>query len=119
MRYLFATAICAAAIVCSYGQTPLADKTQLAAFEKEYLHAKALMKSHPNDPGARSFFVRAGDRFATATMTSNVLAPRVKYPKALRLYREVLKVDPHNREAMANAKLIEDVYRSMHRPIPK
>ncbi len=51
-------------------------------------------------------------------MTSPLLGAKVKYPRALRLYREALKLDPNNKEAKANKKMIEDIYRSMGRPIP-
>ena len=42
-----------------------------------------------------------------------------KYEAAFPVYERVLALDPNNREAKTNAKLIEDIYRSMGRPIPK
>lgn len=94
------------------------DRQQLKDCQAAYEKSKKALAVHPTDKGARQDFVANTDRFATATMTSLVLTPHEKYPKALHLYREVLKVDPKNREASSNAKLIEGVYRSMHRPIP-
>ena len=38
---------------------------------------------------------------------------------ALKYYREVLKADPKNEEALKNKKQIEDIYESMGMPIPQ
>ncbi len=119
MKLLLATGLCVWLTAAALSQTPDADKRQLAACARDYQAAKTALAKHPKDPTVRAKFVRAGDRYATAAMTSNALTPHVRYPLSLRLYREVLKVDPHNREASANSAMIEQVYRSMHRPIPK
>jgi tetratricopeptide (TPR) repeat protein len=52
-------------------------------------------------------------------MTSPALTPKEKYPKALALFREALKVDPKNKVALENKNMIEQIYKSMGRPIPK
>ena len=98
-------------------QSP-ADKT-LATYKKAYLAAKQSLAAKPKDKKVRATFVAAGDRYATATMTADSLPPRIKYREALRLYREVLKVDPKNHEASNNAKMIVDIYKSMGRPVPQ
>ena len=46
------------------------------------------------------------------------LPPREKYRPALIRYRRVLELDPKNQEAMANKTEIEDIYKSMGKPIP-
>lgn len=46
------------------------------------------------------------------------LPPREKYKPALVRYRRVLELDPKNQEAMANKTEIEDIYKSMGKPIP-
>src|SRR5579862_5186802 len=94
------------------------DRQQLKDCQAAYQKAQKALARHPKDPTVRRQFVVCTDRYATATMTSLVLGSHEKYPKALRLYREVLKIDPKNREAAANSKMIEDVYRSLGRPIP-
>ena len=104
--------------VAGQKDTEAQDRQQLKDFQTAYEKAKKSLAAHPKSTSARHEFVVSTDRLATATMTSLVLGPKDKYPKALRLYREALKIDPKNREASSNAKLIEDVYRSMHRPIP-
>jgi hypothetical protein len=47
------------------------------------------------------------------------LPPREKYPKALGMFRDALKIDPGNALAQDGVKLIENVYESMGRPVPK
>ncbi len=105
------------------GQSPAqedrAEKLLLARLEKEHSHAKTLFSKSPKDPKARAKYVAASNRLAYASMQALSLGPKVKYPKALRLYRDVLKVDPKNSDAIRWKKQIEDIYRSMGRPIPK
>ena len=106
-----------AAFVAAGAQIP-AEKA-LANYKTAYLAAKKRLAATPKDKKVRAAFVVAGDRYATATMTADSLPPRTKYRDALRLYREVLKVDPKNREAANNSKMIIDIYKSMGRPVPQ
>jgi len=46
------------------------------------------------------------------------LPPKDKYRPALQRYRRVLELDPGNKEAIANKTQIEDIYKSMGKPIP-
>lgn len=95
-----------------------AEEKQLALYRKAYEVAKKTLSSKPKDPKVKQAFVAAGDRYAMATMTATSLSPKIRYPGALRLYREVLKVDPKNKEAANNSKMITDIYKQMGRPIP-
>lgn len=45
--------------------------------------------------------------------------PRVKYTTALKEYRKVLTYDKNNQKAATNIKTIEDIYKSMGRPVPQ
>jgi len=45
--------------------------------------------------------------------------PRTKYPAALGYYRKALALDPANKIAREDKKLVEDVYKQMGRPVPK
>ena len=94
------------------------EQKQLTEFRAGYASAKRTLAARPKDPKARAAFAVAGDRLATATMTAESLPRRTKYVDALRIYREVLKVDPNNHEAKNNAGMIVSIYKSMHRPIP-
>jgi hypothetical protein len=91
---------------------------QLVKFQTAYTTAKKALSTKPKDKKVRAAFVVAADRYATAMMVESTLPPRLRYPGALRIYREVLKVDPKNTEALNNSKMIVDVYKSMGRPVP-
>lgn len=67
--------------------------SQLPGFRASYLSAKKALAARPKDSKTRAAFVVAGDRLATATMTADSLPRKTKYADALRLYREVLRVD--------------------------
>gem|GEM_PF-6608284 len=53
-----------------------------------------------------------------ARMTDDNAGARVKYRAALEDFRAALKLDPNNAEATKNKQMIEDIYRSMGRPVP-
>lgn len=100
---------------------PVAAKpsADLASLKKTQGTAKAAFNKSPKDAKAKSAYIAATVKLGTATMNSEDLPPREKYRGALALYREALKLDPKNNEALANKKLIEDIYKSMGRPIPQ
>lgn len=56
---------------------------------------------------------------AEKIMLDPALAPRDKYPKALAMFRDALKIDPDNALAKKSITLIEDIYKSMGRPVPQ
>jgi tetratricopeptide (TPR) repeat protein len=56
-----------------------------------------------------------GDSF----MYNDQLPPRMKYPPALKAYREVLTYDKGNKKAQENIATIEGIYKSMGRPVPQ
>ena len=92
---------------------------KLTSLKKVQIQAKAAFDKNPNDAKAKSAYIAATVKLGTATMNAEELPPREKYRGALTLYREALKLDPKNKEALANKKLIEDIYKSMGRPIPQ
>lgn len=72
-------------------------------------------KSESNKKNVVSTCLAAGNYL----MFEAGLPPREKYRPALKYYREVLKADPKNEEALKNKKQIEDIYESMGMPIPQ
>lgn len=56
---------------------------------------------------------------AEKIMLDPALPPKEKYPTALGMFRDALKIDPDNALAQQSITLIEDVYRSMGRPVPQ
>ncbi len=67
--------------------------------------AKALVAAHM---GKADFF-----------MSNDQVPPREKYTTALREYRKVLVYEKTNKKALDNVKVIEDIYKSMGRPVPQ
>lgn len=86
--------------------------------EAKYDAAKAAFDKSPKDPVAKAAFVSASNALAFQVMNSD-MPPREKYTRALALYRASAKADPKNAEARKWIKTIEDIYKSMGRPIPK
>lgn len=93
--------------------------TDLASFKTGYDSAKAAYTKDSKDAKVKSAYVTATVKYATGTMLADSLTPREKYAGALRLYREALKVDPTNKEALNNKELIEGIYKQMGRPVPE
>ncbi len=104
-------------------QTPDDSSTEgsadRAALEKGYADAKAAHEAAPTDTALTSAFVESTVKLGTAYMTAPDLGPKDKYPAALRYYREALALNPTHEDALKNAKMIEEIYQSMGRPIPE
>lgn len=109
--------------VTAFGQSDAkalsAEKAKLASLEKTYTVAKAKFTKNAKDAKIKRAYLDATNAFADATMRSAALTSKEKYPKALRLFREVLKTDPANKTAAENRDMIEGIYKSMGRPVPK
>lgn len=119
-RLVVASALlCSLAVAQAPANTPEREKRELARLERVYQTAKKEWQAAKSNATKRKAYIDATVRLGTASMNAITLEPRVKYPRALRLYREVLAIDPKNKEAKDNKKMIEDIYRSMGRPIPK
>lgn len=56
---------------------------------------------------------------AEKIMLDPALAPKDKYPKALGMFRDALEIDPNNALAAKSITLIEEIYKSMGRPVPQ
>lgn len=114
LSLVVAASLLAADSVVQQARKKIADKkfdeaiTQLESAEKA--------KSNPETRKALSeAYLAKGDSF----MYNDALPPRVKYPEALRAYREVLKYDKENRKAKEGIATIEGIYKSMGRPVPQ
>lgn len=110
---------CLAATTFAFGQVQNADKVPLKTLEKEYLTAKAALAKKPKDKKLQEKFVFAGVRFGHQTMMAPDLSAKIKYKAALKVYREVLKIDPNNDVAKPESEMIVQIYKSMGRPVPQ
>ncbi len=106
-----------AALVLVVASATAQTAAEISAYGKKYESAKKALAAKPKDKKLKQAFVVAGCRYGTASMNGDLPA-RVKYRQALRVYREVLKVDPKNKEASNNSKMIVDIYKQMGRPVP-
>ena len=78
------------------------------------------LKTSPKDAVAiKTALVEANMALADFNMFNEQLPPFRKYPAALRAYRQVLTYDKANKKASTNIKTIEDIYKSMGRPVPQ
>jgi tetratricopeptide (TPR) repeat protein len=94
------------------------ELARLAKLDKAQATAKQAYLKKPKDAKLKKKYVDATTTLAYEVMTSPALSPREKYPRALRLYREAKQVDPKNKDAIKWVKEIEDIYKSMGRPVP-
>lgn len=86
--------------------------------ELAYNRDKKAFEAAKGDPKAKAAFIESANKLADKNLMADELPPRVKYPTALKYYREVLKVDPKNENASKNAELIVGIYKQMGRPVP-
>lgn len=102
----------------TFAQDTKTETAKLAKLKATYAASKAKFTKSPKDAGLRKAYVTATVNYANSTMYSPILGAKVKYRQALQLYREALKADPKNKEALENKNLIESIYKQMGRPIP-
>ena len=105
-----------------FAANPVVDNARKQIADKKYDEAiaslEAAYKSKPA-PDVKKALADANLAKADAMMADQSAPPRMKYPTALRAYREVLKYDKDNAKAKENIATIEGIYKSMGRPIPQ
>jgi hypothetical protein len=94
-------------------------EADLASLKSNYETAKAVFEQSKDNKTAKEAYLVAAVKYGHESMMSPALTPRVKYPQALRIYREVLKVDPNNEVAKSESDLIIKIYGSMNKPVPQ
>ena len=80
---------------------------------------EAELKAKPKDPAIMKALADASFAQGTRLMNDEKLPPGRKYPASLRAFRQAAALDPSNRKAAENVKMIEGIYKSMGRPIPE
>ena|SRR2546430_622347 len=93
---------------------PAVEKLEAAAAKLD-----KQVKAAPKDAKVKMQAADAHYKAGHAMMMSPTLAPRVKYRGALAHYRQTLALNPKHKEAAAEKKTIEDIYKQMGRPIPQ
>ena len=96
-------------------------KKQIA--EKKYDDAiTALETAYKKNPKSTEIKQTLADAYLAkgdSLMNDEQMPPRMKYPGALRAYRQVLTYDKDNKKAQSQIATIEGIYKSMGRPIPQ
>lgn len=98
------------------------DKQELkmiAGFAAATVKARAAYFKAPKDAAKKKAFITAAYKEADAVYVSPALGPKDKYPRALRLYREISRADSAQKKALERIGIIEGIYKSMGRPVPK
>jgi len=112
---------CLMLLPIGFAQKDAADlaKQRIATAQKAYAKAKADYAKDKKNSQKRAAYIGATTRLADLYMNSLGLAPKDKYPNALKYYREVLKTDPKNKHAKESSDLIVAIYKSLGKPVPK
>ena len=76
-------------------------------------------KAQPKSAEVQKAFADAYVGQGDALMNDASLAPRMKYPPALKAYRKALEYDKTNKQAQTQISTIEGIYKQMGRPIPQ
>lgn len=92
---------------------------KLAKLEKEYKAAKKASVAKPKDAKLKKKYVDSAVAFGLGNEYAETLPPNKKYRLALQYFREALKLDPKNKIAKEQINLIESIYKSMGKEIPK
>lgn len=91
---------------------------ELKKLEQNYVTSRESWEKSATEETSDQF-VSAAVEFGTAVMTSPDLPSNLKYKKALILYRRALQANPKQEEALSNSAMIESIYESLGKPIPK
>ena len=87
--------------------------------DKELTALEGKLAKKPKDAKLKSEVAAANYRVGHKMMLDPALGPRVKYRGALKLFARALELDPNHGQAAKEKKMIEDIYRSMGRPVPE
>lgn len=99
-------------------KSPEKPKGDLTSLEKAANEARTAMEKSPKDEALKKTAVQKIFEEAEFVMYEADLPPKDKYTKALKLYREVVTLDPTHKTAKESITTIEDIYKSMGRPVP-
>lgn len=97
---------------------PAADDAKAKELDDKVATLEAAYAKNQSDAAAKKALADATLDDADYYMSNGQKGPGVYYPRALKLYRRVAQLDPTNDRAKAAAQQIEDIYRSMNRPVP-
>lgn len=95
------------------------SKIKDGKFEDAIALLEAEHKAQPKSGEVRLALAGAQVAFGESLMNNAQLPPFRKYPAALKQFRQALEIDKDNKKAKENIALIEGIYKSMGREVPK
>lgn len=98
---------------------PEAPVSPVVALRKKVATTQAALTKSPKSVPAKKAHSASLTALARGIMNDPAIPPAKKYPEALKLLRQAVKLDATNKNAAADIKRIESVYKQMGRPIPK
>ncbi len=87
--------------------------------EAKLKELEAKLAKAPKDAKLKKQAAEANYQVGHTMMLNPELPPRMKYPGALKYFRRTLALDPTHAKAGKEKQTIEDIYKSMGRPIPQ
>ena len=88
-------------------------------YEEAIADLDAAYKKNPKSAELKKALTDTHFAQGNSLMNNAQMPPFRKYPGALKSFRKTLEFDPNHAEAKANIKTIEDIYKSMGRPVPQ
>lgn len=84
----------------------------------QYEAARAELEANPDATETRDQFLVVAYMYAETRMYDPSLTPQEKYPESLRIFRDIVAMEPGHDDARAQIQVIEGIYRELGRPIP-
>jgi hypothetical protein len=100
------------------GGDPNAKDPEVEALAATAMKLEKQSKAKPKDAKLKLKVADAYYQAGHTMMNSPKLASRVKYRGALKHFRMALKYNPKHSKTLSEKKMIEDIYKSMGRPVP-
>ena len=88
-------------------------------YEEAIADLDAAYKKNPKSAELKKALTDTHFAQGNSLMNNAQMPPFRKYPGALKSFRKTLTFDPNHEQAKANIKTIEDIYKSMGRPVPQ
>ncbi|MBC8137035.1 MAG: hypothetical protein H8F28_14235 [Fibrella sp.] len=98
---------------------PVATASPVVALRKKVATTQVALNKSPKSPVAKKAHSASLTALARGVMNDPAIPPVKKYPEALTLLRQAVKLDATNKNAAGDIKRIEAVYKQMGKPIPK
>ena len=111
----------AATIMWAAGSDVQEAKKLIAAkkYDDAIVALEKAQKAQPKSGDVQKTLAEAYVGQGNTFMYNDSLPPRMKYPQALKSYRKALEYEKTNKQALAQIKTIEDIYKQMGRPVPQ